>query len=81
MNIILTLKILLIITVAFLFVTSADDFLDKLFVQLLGLQSNSILTSFIILLIALGLLFLVLYWFEIEAHHVFGIEDSITKLL
>jgi hypothetical protein len=74
MNVWFTIQILIIVIIAFLLVTAADELLDRLILQVFGLSRESIWSWVIIFIISLILLFAVLHYFEIGAHEVFGLE-------
>jgi hypothetical protein len=76
-----TIKIIIIIIIAFLLITAADEFLDRLIFKIFGLDRESIWSWLIIVLIATLLLFAALAFLKIEAHEIFGIGEIVDELL
>ena len=81
LNIIFTLKILIILIVAFLLITAWDEVILRLMFKYLNLERESILAWVIIGLISLLLLIFVLIVFRIEAHEAFGISETVDTIL
>jgi len=81
LNFVFTLKILIILIVAFLVITAWDEVLLRIMFKYLNLDRESILGWFIISLIGTLVLFLVLMIFRIEAHEAFGISETVDTIL
>lgn len=81
MDIGFTIKILIIVIIAFLLITAADELIDRLILQTLGLSRESIWSWVIIFIISLIILLVILSYFKIEAHQVFGIDEIVDKIL
>jgi hypothetical protein len=77
LDVTITLKILLIATVAYLVITAWDEFYDRLIMDVLGLDPGSKRSWLIVASISTGLFLLLLYIFHIEAHDIFGISESV----
>lgn len=79
MDFVFTVKILIIIIIAFLVVTSADELIDRLIFQIFGLSRESIWSWLIVFIISIILLFIVLWAFKIEAHQIYGLDEVIVR--
>ena len=80
-NVTFTLKILVILIVAFLVITAWDEVIIRSFFKYCNLDRESILGWVIIGFISLLLLFLILIIFRIEAHEAFGISETVDTIL
>ena len=76
-----TLKILVILIVAFAVITAWNEVIFRIMFEFLRLDRESILGWLVIALISVLFLFLVLSIFRIEAHEAFGISETIDTIL
>ena len=76
-----TLKILLIVIVAFLVITAWDEVLTRLILDIFNLERESIWSWTVVAGIATLLLIAILLFFSIEAHDVLGISETVDTIL
>ena len=76
-----TLKILVIVVIAFLVITAWDEVLTRLLFDIFNLERESIWSWIVVAGIATLLLFAVLLLFSIEAHDVLGISETVDTIL
>lgn len=81
MDIIFTLKILVLAIVAFLVITAWDEVLDRFIFKYFDLDREDISSWVIVGVISVILLFVLLYIFDIEAHEVLGIGEAVDVQL
>lgn len=81
LDFIFTFKILILLIVAFLVITSWDEFLDRTMFKYLNLDPESISGWFVIAVISTLVLFLILIFMKIEVHEAFGISETVDRLL
>ena len=81
LDIALTSKIIIIMTVAFLLITSGVQLLNRLVLKIFRLNDQSLWSLLLITLISMILFFATLNFFKINAHDIFGIEKISYKIL
>lgn len=75
LDIVSTIKIIVIMIVAFLVITAWDEVLEHLYVQIFGTNLKSIWAWISIASIATVLFFIILLSFEIDADDLYGLGD------
>lgn len=81
LDLMFTIKIIFIAVFAFLVITAWDELIDRILLDLFGLDRNSIWSWVIIASISTGFLILLLLLFHIEAHDVLGISETVDVIL
>lgn len=76
-NLLFTFKIIIIAVVAFLVITAWDEVLDRLIIEVFGLDRENIFTWILIAVIATLLLIVVLSISGVEAHDILGISETV----
>lgn len=76
-----TLKILVIVIIAFLVITAWDEVLARIIFNIFELERDTIWAWIVVAGIATLLLFAVLLFFRIEAHDVLGISETVDTIL
>lgn len=80
-DIIFTFQILIIVIVAFWAITAWDAALDRSLINAFHLDENSVITHVIIGVIATIIFILLLLIFDIEAHDILGIAETVDAQL
>jgi len=76
-----TIKILIIVIIAFLVITAWDEVIDRTIIQFLNLDKDSIITWLIIAAIATLILIIIILIFDIELHDLFGVSETVDVRL
>ena len=76
-----TLKILVIVIIAFLVITAWDEVLARIIFNVFDLERDTIWAWIVVAGIATLLLLAVLLFFRIEAHDVLGISETVDTIL
>lgn len=80
-DIIFTIQILIIVIIAFLVITAWDEVIDRTLIKYLNLDKDSIITWLIIAIIATFSLIIIIIIFNIEAHDLFGVSETVDTQL
>ena len=80
-DILFTIKILIIVIFAFLVIAAWDEVINMVLIKYLNLDKDSITTWLIIAIIATVLLFIIIIIFNVEAHDLLGISETVDTQL
>jgi len=80
-DIVFTIKILIIVIVAFLVITAWDEVIDRALIKYLKLDREEISTWLILAIIATVLLLIIIILFNVEAHDLLGVSETIDTQL
>lgn len=76
-----TIKILIIVIIAFLVITAWDEVLDRTLIKYFNMDKEAISTWVTIAVISTVALFIIIVYTNIEAHDLFGISETVDTQL